>query len=134
MSNWSFPSMDSNERESTRPLIGRFNPRSRQSGRFESLDSPKLFNFEIREKEPETEQKNRTQNRGEHVFDCDTNIFRELANKQKKNEIMNDQKYVPVNQGTANQSGGLQKIQLIQSNGQGTQMINGQPVTLLQVL
>ena len=46
---------------------------------------------------------------------------------------MNDQKYVPVNQGTANQSGGLQKIQLIQSNGQGTQMINGQPVTLLQV-
>ena len=47
---------------------------------------------------------------------------------------MNDQKYVSVNQGTANQSGGLQKIQLIQSNGQGTQMINGQPVTLLQVL
>ena len=46
---------------------------------------------------------------------------------------MNDQKYVSVNQGTANQSGGLQKIQLIQSNGQGTQMINGQPVTLLQV-
>ena len=80
MTNWSFPSMDSNERESTRLLIGCFNPRSRQSGRFESLDSPKLFNFEIREKEPETEQKNRTQNRdqnGEHVFDCDTNILRE---------------------------------------------------------
>ena len=60
MTNRSSPSTDSNERESTRALIGRFNPRSRQSGRFESLDSPKLFNFEIREKEPETEQKNRT--------------------------------------------------------------------------
>lgn len=47
---------------------------------------------------------------------------------------MNDQKYVPINQGSANQSSGLQKIQLIQSNGQGTQMINGQPVTLLQIV
>ena len=85
MTNWSLPSMDSNERESTRLLIGRFNPRSRQSGRFESLDSPKLFNFEIREREPETEQKNRTQNRDtrRRTRVLDTNILRELANEQK---------------------------------------------------
>ena len=85
MTNWSLPSMNSNERESTRLLIGRFNPRSRQSGRFESLDSPKLFNFEIREREPETEQKNRTQNRDirRRTRVLDTNIFREQANEQK---------------------------------------------------
>ena len=66
------PSTDSNERESTRALIGRFNPRSRQSGRFESLDSPKLFNFEIREN---LKRNRRTERKNNWTSEHETNTF-----------------------------------------------------------